>query len=162
MKFAPIDLSNVTPDTGYEPVPAGNYNVITTAAEVRTTKAGDGQYLNLEMQIEDGEYAGRLVWARLNLWSASEKAQDIARRQAASILLAGDRPMSLDDEDQLIGIELKINVALRQDEGWGPANDVKRFQARDTSKAPARAAPAAAPAARSGPPVRGKVKFGAA
>ena len=55
-----IDFTNVS--GGFEALPAGEYVAKITTAEVKATKAGDGQYLNIVWEIQDDAYFGRKVF----------------------------------------------------------------------------------------------------
>lgn len=66
-------------------IPSGEYLAQIVDSDMKPTKNNDGEYLELEYNVMDGEYKGRKVWARLNLSSPSQKAQEIANRQFASI-----------------------------------------------------------------------------
>ena len=62
------------------PLPPGSYEVIIAQSDIKATKAGTGEYIELEMQIVDGEYTGRRIWERLNVTNPNKQAEDIARR----------------------------------------------------------------------------------
>ena len=44
----------------------GQVLAVVSESELKPTKTGGGKYLQLTFQIIDGEFKGRLVWARLN------------------------------------------------------------------------------------------------
>jgi len=81
-----------TPQTDFDALPAGDYTVILTEWEDKDTKAGDGQYANLTMEVVDGAYKGRKLWHTLNLKNKSDKAVNIARAQYAAIREAVNTP----------------------------------------------------------------------
>jgi hypothetical protein len=60
-----FNASSVQPATAYEALPAGTYTAIITESEMKSTKRGDGEYLQLTLQIIDGEHSGRKLWDRL-------------------------------------------------------------------------------------------------
>ena len=64
--------------------PVGDYKAVITESEVKETKAGDGQYLNLRIEIIEGEYQGRIIFVILNLWNPNPKAVEIANRELAT------------------------------------------------------------------------------
>ena len=57
-----FDANDVDPRQAFELLPVGWYTAMITGSEMKATKAGDGEYLNLTIQIVEGEYEGRLVW----------------------------------------------------------------------------------------------------
>ena len=69
-----FNANEVEPSTGYDPIPAGKYQAVITESEMKPTRTGNGQYLQLEFEIIEGEYKNRKVWARLNLENANADA----------------------------------------------------------------------------------------
>ena len=64
--------------TSFEPLPPGDYNAIITDSQMKITKAGTGEYLELTMQVIDGAHSGRRLWERLNVVNANKTAEEIA------------------------------------------------------------------------------------
>jgi len=125
----------------YGPIPAGDYKAMITESQMKPTKAGTGQYLQLDWEITDGQYTDRKIWDRLNLVNPNPTAVDIAKRDLASIMRAVGLD-KIDDTEQLHYKEVMITVTVRKgDNGYEDSNEIKAY-------APAgRSAPAAAPAA---------------
>ena len=46
-----FNANEVEPTTAFEPLPAGKYLAAITASEVKATKKGDGNYLELEFTV---------------------------------------------------------------------------------------------------------------
>jgi hypothetical protein len=69
----------------FTPLPSGEYPVMVTDSDVKPTKAGNGHYLELTLQVIDGPMKGRLAWSRLNIDNPSAKAVEIANRELKSI-----------------------------------------------------------------------------
>lgn len=118
-----MDLSGFNPeevDTGsggeFEPLPAGWYPVMITDSEERETKAGTGSYLQLTLEVIDGEFKGRLLWARLNLNNPNPKAVEIAQRDLANICKAVG-VMAPKDSSDLHFKPLAARVKIRPYEG---------------------------------------------
>ena len=125
--------------TEYAPLPAGWYLAIIHSAEVKQTKAGNGQYIKVRYDLVGGEYASRVVFGNLNTKNASEKAQEIGRQQLGELMRAIGLP-TIQDTDQLVGGVLEIKLSVRDDPQWGVSNEVKGFRASNHSN-PAPAAP---------------------
>lgn len=125
----------------FGPIPAGDYKAMITESQMKSTKAGTGQYLQLDWEITDGQYTDRKIWDRLNLVNPNPTAVDIAKRDLASIMRAVGLD-KIDDTEQLHYKEVMITVTVRKgDNGYEDSNEIKAY-------APAgRSAPAAAPAA---------------
>lgn len=146
-------------NNNYEPLPAGWYTANITQAELKSTTAGDGQYIKLRYDITGPSHQGRVVFGNLNIKNPSAKAEEIGRQQLGEIMRAIGLA-KVQDTDQLIGgsIQIKLEVRpARTDDKTGKtyeaSNDVKGFKAVSGSSASfASAAPAAsAPAAPAAP-----------
>ena len=74
--------------TSFEPLPPGDYNAMITDSQMKITKSGTGEYLELTIQIIDGAHSGRRLWERLNIVNANKTAEEIARSQLNGIKLA--------------------------------------------------------------------------
>jgi hypothetical protein len=83
-----FDAESVEPRSAFEAIPAGEYEAIIAESEEKPTKAGNGHYLQLVVQIVDGEHKGRKLWARLNLDNPNQQAVDIARAELSAICRA--------------------------------------------------------------------------
>ena len=127
----PVGTSN------FEPLPEGWYNSTITGAEIKPTKAGDGQYIAVKYAITGPSHQGRVVFGNLNIKNASTKAEEIGRQQLGEIMRAiGLAKVS--DTDQLIGGNLGIKLSVRTGEYAG--NEIKAFRALGGA-APAAVAP---------------------
>lgn len=130
----------------YDPLPAGWYNANITAAELKPTKDGSGQYIKVRYDITGPSHQGRVVFGNLNIKNASAKAEEIGRQQLGEIMRAIGLA-KVTDTDQLIGGSLSIKLDVRAaTEQYAAQNEVKGFKAI-TGSAPTFAAPAASPAA---------------
>jgi hypothetical protein len=118
-----FDANNVDPSVALDPIPAGKYIAVITETEMKPTKAGGGKYLQATFQIIDGEYKGRLVWARLNLENKSEMTVKIARGELSAICRAVG-VMAPKDSIELHNIPLEINVGLKKRDDNGEFTNV--------------------------------------
>lgn len=138
-----------------EPVPAGWYTVMITDSEMRPTKSGDGEYLQLALQVVEGEFQGRRIWDRLNLNNSNQTAVDIAQRALASICRAVG-VLTPSDSTELHDRPFEIKVTVRPPkDGYDASNEIKGYREAGGG-APARQtagrAPAMAGGASSTPP----------
>jgi hypothetical protein len=83
-----FDASQVDPSVEFEPIPAGKYVVMITESQEKENRSGSGSYLQFTFQILEGEYKGRLVWARLNLQHPNVTAVQIAKAELSAICRA--------------------------------------------------------------------------
>src|SRR5262245_6787564 len=110
-----FDARQVAPDTGFDTVPAGWYNVMADGSEVKPTKNGDGAYLQVSFKILDGQFANRKLFARFNLRNASPVAQEIGHKQLSAFAHAVGH-LVVADSSELHGKPLKVKVKIRKDQ----------------------------------------------
>lgn len=158
-----FDANNVEPNTPSEIIPAGKYLMQIVNSEMRETKKG-GQMLWLELAIQDGQFANRRCFDRLNLINDNPKAVEIAQRSLSAICRAVGK-MTVSDSEMLHHISMLVTVKVKAAEGqYGPQNEIGGYEAASGQRsapaavqqtAPAASAPASAPKpAASTPPWR--------
>lgn len=149
-----FDAQTVEPNDSFDPIPNGDYLCIITASEMKPTKAGDGAYLELELQVIEGPYQGRKLWDRLNLNNANETTVKIAKGTLSAICRAVG-VLQPTDSCELHDLPLVAKVACRKrDDTEELTNVIKSYKKRDAvAAAPASSpAPAKAAATSSTPP----------
>lgn len=114
----------------YDPIPAGWYTVIVDESEIRTNKAGSGQYAWMSFRVIDGEFNGRKVFTRFNVVNTNPQAQEIGHRELSRLTAAVGLP-GFNDTQELHGKPLQIKVKVRKDlSGRYPDdNEVSGFRA---------------------------------
>jgi len=135
-----FDARTVDPTTDFEPIPAGKYLAAITDSEMKETKSGSGQYLQLTFTVLEGEYKNRVLWARLNLDNHNATAVKIARAELSAICHAIG-VMAPKDSVELHNLPLTITVKCRKPPDGEIVNDIKGYAAK-ASAAGAAAAPA--------------------
>ena len=124
-----FNAEEVEPSSSFDPIPAGWYTAIISNSEMKATRDGYGEYLSLTLQIIEGQYENRLVFARLNLKNANDKAVDIARKDLAAICRAVG-VMSPQASEELHDIPLMIKVKVRPASGdYEAYNDIGGYKA---------------------------------
>ncbi len=124
-----FNAEEVEPSSSFDPIPAGWYQAIISNSEMKATRDGYGEYLSLTLQIIEGQHENRLVFARLNLKNANDKAVDIARKDLAAICRAVG-VMSPQASEQLHDIPLMIKVKVRPASGeYEASNDIGGYKA---------------------------------
>ena len=131
------------PFRDFSALPAGEYMCVITDSPVKTTKAGTGQYLELKLQVIEGEYKDRNLWVRLNIINPNPVAVQIARSELGAICKAVGI-VQLVNSGQLHGIPLMVKVSIREYEGK-PQNECKGYAA--ITQAPAYTPPVSQPVA---------------
>jgi hypothetical protein len=134
-------------ERSFDPLPAGWYNVTISGADLKQTKAGNGEYIAVRYDVAGPTHAGRVVFGNLNIKNPNPTAESIGRQQLGELMRAAGFA-KVEDTDQLIGGQLQIKLDIRKSEQYGDSNDVKGFKSLAAGSAmPTVVAAAAAPAA---------------
>ena len=121
------------PSASMDAIPAGTYRAQVIESELADiSKNRDiGGCLVLCWKIEGGEYNGRLLWQRLNMFATNamnnhQKVIDIANQQFASIRHATGK-LNVTDSTELHYIPCDIRVAVETDPNgqYAPSNKIK-------------------------------------
>lgn len=99
------------PRSDFAPLPPGEYTAVVTRTDLKPTKAGNGEYIELTIEIMDGDYSGRKVWERLNVNNPSEQTMQIARSQLNQLATALSQ-LPLKDTDQLLEIPFTLTLDI--------------------------------------------------
>ena len=114
------------PDNDYSPILDGEYAAQIIKSEMKDTKAGTGQYLELRVQILEPPYNGRIVFDRLNLINPNQVAVSIANRTLADICTALGIT-EIEDSEELHNQELTVRIATEERDGYPPSNVIKKY-----------------------------------
>jgi len=138
-----FDANTVEPAGDFEPIPAGKYVAVITESEMKPTKAGTGNYLQLTFQVIEGPFQNRLLWARLNLDNPNETARKIAQGELSAICRAVN-VLAPNDSVELHNLPLVINVRCKKRADTGEiVNEVKGYSKKESPAAPSNDAKAA-------------------
>lgn len=110
-----FNAQTVSPDQGSAKLPVGKHRVIIASSEIKATAANDGGYLELTLQIIDGPAQGGGGAFRLNLYSSSAKAAEIAQRQMSALCHAVG-VFQVNDSSQLHNLPFMVQVELQPGE----------------------------------------------
>jgi len=95
---------------------------------MKTTKSGNGSYLQLTFTIIDGPYKNRVLWVRLNLNNPNATAVKIAQSELSAICHAVG-VMQPRDSVELHNLPLVIGVKMRKREDTGElTNEIKGYE----------------------------------
>lgn len=146
MAMLNFNATTVAPATAFEAIPAGNYAAIITESAMKPTKRGDGEYLQLTLQIIDGEHSGRKLFDRLNLNNPNATAVDIAQRTLSAICHAVG-VMQPQDSAELHDIPMQVKVGVEKNATDGTnSNVIKGYATAGNGKPAAHAMPPPQPA----------------
>lgn len=128
-----FNANEVDPSTDFEAIPAGKYLAVITESEVKPNKSGTGSYLQFTFQIIEGEYKGRLLWARLNLDNPNSTAVKIARAELSAICRAVG-VMAPSDSVELHDLPLVISVKCKKRTDTEEiANEIKGYAKKEAA-----------------------------
>lgn len=114
--------------------------VVVEAADVKPTKSGDGEYVEIQFRAVDGPNEGRAHWERYNISNPNQEAERIAKAAFASLCLALGVP-KVTDTDQLIGraCVIETRIGKRKDNNEDVTKISGYFGSDVAPAAPARA-----------------------
>jgi len=128
-----FDARTVEPTADFEPIPAGKYLAAITNSEMKPTKSGTGSYLQLTFTILEGEYKGRLLWARLNLDNPNPLTVQLARGELSAICRAVG-VMQPKDSVELHNLPLTLRVKVKKREDTGElVNEIKGYAKKEAA-----------------------------
>ncbi len=129
-----FNANDVEPSNEFEPIHAGKYLAVITDSEMKPTKSGTGNYLQLAFQIIEGEYENRMLWVRLNLDNPNATAVQIARSELSAICRAVD-VLTPGDSTDLHDLPVVIHVRVKRRNDTGELqNEIKGYSSKDNSK----------------------------
>ncbi|MFH1022108.1 MAG: DUF669 domain-containing protein [Planctomycetota bacterium] len=126
-----FNANQVDPATDFEAIPAGKYLAVVSASEMKSTKSGNGSFLELTFQIIEGEYKNRLLWARLNLDNPNPVAVKIARSEL-SALCRSVGVLEPKDSCELHNLPLVVSVKQKTDADGEVRNEIRGYSKRET------------------------------
>lgn len=138
-----FNANDVEPASEFEPIPAGRYEAVVVDSEMKPTKSGTGNYLQLTFQIIDGPFSNRLLWARLNLDNPNDQTRKIAQGELSAICRAVG-VLAPNDSVDLHNLPLVIQVRCKKRTDTGEiVNEVKGYLKKELPTVSAKAAPVA-------------------
>ena len=152
-----FDASKVAPAQALEPVPTGWYVATMTASEIKENSKKNGKLLEAEYTIASpDQYKGRKLYDRFNIENPNQQAVEIGYAQLSAVCHAVG-VIQMQDSSQLHNRPLQVRAVLSPAEigadgkAYEARNEVRGYKALDL--ATSTAAPVAAPASFTPPPV---------
>jgi hypothetical protein len=158
------DLPDDESSGDFMSLPAGDYHVRITQADIQPTRAGDGQLIKLRLDVLGPTYQGRVLFKHINIQNRNADAERIGRKELRSIMTALGLTQ-LTDTDQLINRQMlvKVKVIKSKNPEYGDANGnentVSGYGAITGSVVPAPAFAAPKPPAAPVTPAPGKAPW---
>lgn len=125
------------PNDQFDVIPAGIYRADITNYTLKTTRAGDGQYAEIELTLSGGEVDGRKIWSRHMVVHPNPTAKRIGDRQISDLANAAlGSGAKMTDLAQLAAKAVMVEVVVKPgDDQYGPSNEVKRYHPVDQGQA---------------------------
>lgn len=137
-----FDFSAVDTTDNFEPLPAGDYVVEVVDSSVKQTRAGDGEYIALQLRVVDGQYENRRVFTNINTVSPKADTQAIGEKLLAQLCTAVGLPHALDDTADLHSIPVRASLKIEPEKNGYPArNNVRAFKPAGSAPTPVAARP---------------------
>lgn len=137
MALLNFDATTVEPSSSLSVLPAGPYLGCIVDSQVKTTKAGNGQYLEIVFEVMEGEHKGRKVWQRINYVNPNPKAQAVAKRELANLCMALGI-MHVQHSEIFHNIPLVVQLEIEEGtNGYGPSNRIKSYSSAQSKAQPA-------------------------
>jgi hypothetical protein len=122
-----FDANTVAPSQSFELMPVHWAQGQIIDSEMKTTKAGTGEYLEMVIEIMGGEFNARKLWLRLNLASQNPKAVEIAKADLSKLCRAIGI-LQVPESTMLHNIPFDIKIGLEKPrEGFEQRNEVKDY-----------------------------------
>jgi len=138
-----FDATAVEPQQDFQALPAGEYLVHVKDSEMKQTKAGTGEYLQLTFEVLEGQAKGRLIFDRMNLRNLNQVAVQIGQQHLSSLCRAIG-VMHVKDSSDLHNKPVIIRLSVKRGDGnYEDSNDVKAFKPAKGSAPVATPAPQA-------------------
>ena len=72
----------------FDALPEGDYDVVVTEAAMVNNKSSEGAHIAVTMQVIEGDFTGRLIWANYNVSNPNATAEKIGRSELAALCRA--------------------------------------------------------------------------
>lgn len=126
-----IDMTGI--DTT-EVTPPGVYDVVCEHAELKTTKSGDGEYINCRFRVKHGPRAGDTIFNMFNVKNKNAQAVQIGLKQLKIYCEAAGIPSDkLTDVNHLLGRPVQAVVKNKEDD-FGTKAIITYFKKVDDKK----------------------------
>ena len=126
-----FDANTVEPTTEFDAIPAGQYEVVVIESDSKPTRNGNGGYLELKLQIIDGEQKNRRFFDRLVLEHTSQIAVKLARAKLSALCRAAG-VLTPRDSRELHDIPVIATVICKRNKDSGEIqNEVRTYSKKE-------------------------------
>ena len=128
MSFLNLSLSDLPETQANGPIPAGWVKAFISDGEMRPTRDGLNEYLQLRFTLSGNpSNDNRNVWGNYNINHSNATAVEIAKRDLASIMKATNLE-KVGQIAELFNKPLEIKLAIEESAGYEPRNVIKAYR----------------------------------
>lgn len=131
------------PTNSFDPLPPGEYEAMVINAEERETRAGNGTFIALTMEILEGKFSGRKIWENLNVVNPNKTTVEMAHRNLKQLSIACGYPAELTEIDWENCVNIPFTMTLDIDRKDSTRNRVMGYKRVGSGLAPFKNAPGA-------------------
>lgn len=123
-----FDHNVVAAETGYDPMPPGDYMLMITQSDYTDTAKGNGKVLKLTSQVVDGQFEGRKIFENLCLEHENPKTVQIAKAKFSALCKALQIKSAVRDSNELHDKPYFASIGVEDGEGkYGAKNVIKKY-----------------------------------
>lgn len=109
-------------------IPAGSYAAFIDTAEVKTTKDGNGQYIEFMWKIIGPTQKNRTLFTRHNFKNANAQAVEIAKEELKAMMVAGGRTnFAVSSPAEMKGLVCQLYIKVGTDKSGKEVNKVTNY-----------------------------------
>ena len=118
-------------------IPKGDYPMQIVKSERKTAATGNGDYLNLHIEVITGDYKGSMVFPKLNLWHVKDSTVQMANEELATICRAVGAPPNPRNSEVLHRIPFigSVDVTPPTEKWPKESNVITKYAPYDVEKA---------------------------
>ncbi|MBS0289295.1 MAG: DUF669 domain-containing protein [Proteobacteria bacterium] len=128
-----VTLSEIQDIEPFTPIPPGEYNVQATEVTLKSTKLGDGKYLQFEFVVTSGAFTNRKVFQNVIFQHVNEEARRIGLQWLKSWIMAchgmGTERLTMSLITRYLSQHCLAVIAVEKGkDGYGDKNKIQRFK----------------------------------
>jgi hypothetical protein len=149
VKDLPVDDHQ---EQDFSPLPEGEYKVAVRKCEIKQGKNEGSEYLNIQLAVDEGKYAKRVIFGMITTKNASSTAENIGRTQFRTLMESTGVSSINSPEEVTKFVGGRVLVYVTQSEYNGKiSNNVKSWKPVPSAMGSAPAPSATATGAKSPP-----------
>ena len=115
------------PTEGFDLLPVGNYEVAIVGSKFSPTKKGDGEKLELKLQVLNGPSQNRFLFDNINTKNPNPTCQKIGLGTVSAICRAVG-VLNPKDTAELHDKGMLVSVGISRSEGYNDRNEIKSYK----------------------------------